>query len=225
MKTYDIINEASPIPYVKDFLTQGEADAIFSALQALTPVRDRNKRNSTTFIRMLRYGTYVVNPTARTKTVYGPKLDILDLPDILKPLRAKLSEYAGKDINYLSILGYADQYDHINMHQHKEDNVEEDASVYVASFGHIRELVTRPLVTCVNPDCKDAKNGPHMHGTKDRNLYETIMPEHGSLYVLPHSYNTTHEHEVPDSKYECGLRISVNCKHEAALTFRDGGVR
>lgn len=40
------------------------------------------------------------------------------------------------------------------------------------------------------------------------------MPEHGSLYTLPSEYNTTHEHEIPNSRYRCGLRISINCKHE-----------
>ena len=198
MKTpLDFINSFSPIPYVKDFLTQGEADALSAFIQkTMIPVRERNKRNSTTFVRMLRYGTYVLNPTSRAKAVYGSRLDLLTAPPEIKTLRAKLSEYTGKDVNYLSVLGYADQYDHINFHQHREDRVEPDQSVYVVSLGHARELVIRPL------DCKD------------RSLYETIMPEHGSLYVLPHGYNTTHEHSIPDSKFRCGLRISINCKHE-----------
>jgi Domain of unknown function (DUF4326) len=218
MKTaLDVINSQSPIPYVKGILSRKEADSLFARLQEiLTATPERNKQNRNTFYRILKYATYVVDPAIRTKAVYGPKIDIKDAPPEILDLLKKLSDHVGVELNYASVLGYRDQFDHINFHQHTEDSVEDDASVYVISLGHNRELVTRPLVLCEDPDCKKAKNGPHKHGTTDRSLYESIMPEHGSLYILPSGYNVTHEHEIPNSKFKCGLRISINCKRERA---------
>jgi alkylated DNA repair dioxygenase AlkB len=194
----DLVNSLSPIPYVKGFLDVREADDLFNFFRAMSVTPEPNKRNPTgPPVRILKYGTYVREPLSRTKAVYGPVLDFANVPEAMLSPLAKLSAYAGRTINYASVLGYRDERDHINFHQHPEDRVETDMSVYVLSLGHDRDLVLRPV------------------GCKDKDQYVTIVPEHGSLYVLPSGYNVTHEHAIPDSKYPCGLRISINCKCEA----------
>src|SRR5579863_2811830 len=198
----DFLNETTPIPYVKDFLDAREADQLFAVLQTMSPVRERNRRNQNVYIRKLHYGTYAPlrspgSPilASQTQQGYGKRLVPGDAPNEIKSLKARLTAYAGKDVNYLSILGYENENDHIGWHQHREDRGEEDQSVWVLSLGQVRELTIRPV------------------GCDDKSQYVTLIPEHGSLYVLPHEYNTTHEHAILDSRYRCGLRISINCKH------------
>jgi hypothetical protein len=63
------------------------------------------------------------------------------------------------------------------------------------SLGEVRAVTIRPV------------------GCTDACKYETIYPAHGSLYILPSDYNTTHEHAILDSKTPCGVRVGINCKH------------
>ena len=179
------------IPYVEDFLSMREADSLQEFVLSLTPVRPRNPRNQKAFIRKVSYGCYSVLPESRTgMTVHGGGAAWLSTaPDEIKSLVARLTAYAGTEINYLSILGYENELDHIGFHQHREDRTLKDQSVHVISLGDVRTLTVRPV------------------GCKDKNQYEHLDPAHGSLYVLPHEYNTTHEHAVLDSKVPCGLRI------------------
>jgi len=185
------------IPYVEDFLTLTEADYLQQFVLTLTPVRPHNPRNQKVFIRKVSYGCYSVLPESRTgMTVHGGGAGWLaTAPDEIKSLATRLTEYAGTEINYLSLLGYEDEHDHINFHRHREDHTLKNQAVWVVSLGDVRTLTTRPV------------------GCKDNTKYEELRPAHGSLYVLPHEYNTTHEHGVLDSKKPCGLRISINCKH------------
>lgn len=185
------------IPYIEDFLSRDESDALFAACQSLPAVRPKNPRNSAVFVRKVSLGCFSVLPESRTgKTAHGGGANYLDhAPDEIKSLQGLLSAYAGKDINYFSVLAYEDEKDHINFHQHREDRKQEDMSVWVISLGQVRQLVLRPK------------------GCKDRDQWEYLYPAHGSLYLLPHSYNDTHEHAILDRDYPCSLRISINCKH------------
>jgi hypothetical protein len=185
------------IPYVEDFLTLTEADYLQQFVLTLTPVRPRNPRNQKSFIRKVSYGCYSVLPESRTgMTVHGGGAGWLaTAPDEIKLLAARLTEYAETEINYLSLLGYEDERDHIGWHNHREDLKLKNQTVWVVSLGDVRTLTTRPT------------------GSKDKSTWEELQPAHGSLYVLPHEYNRTHEHAVLDSKDFCGLRISINCKH------------
>lgn len=184
------------IPYVECFLGRKESRDLFEFCRALPYVRPLNPRNNSSFVRKVSYGCYSVVPTSRTgMTVHGGGADWLDkAPPQIKELAARLSAYTGKDINYLSLLGYVDERDHIGWHNHREDLLNEDQSVVVVSLGEPRILSLRPA------------------GSKDRRLYEHLETAGGSLYTLPHSYNTTHEHAVLDDRRPRGLRISVNCK-------------
>ena len=183
--------------YVKDFLSKEEADRLQQFVLTLAPVRPRNPRNQKSFIRKVSYGCYSVMPDSRTgMTVHGGGAGWLaTAPDEIKALAARLTEYAGVEINYLSLLGYEDEHDHIGWHNHREDRTLKNQAVWVVSVGDVRTLTTRPV------------------GCRDKSQYEELRPAHGSLYVLPHEYNTTHEHAILDSKKPCGLRISINCKH------------
>jgi hypothetical protein len=185
------------IPYVENFLTLTEADYLQQFVLTLTPVRPHNPRNQKVFIRKVSYGCYSVLPESRTgMTVHGGGAGWLaTAPDEIKSLATRLTEYAGTEINYLSLLGYEDEHDHIGWHNHREDLKLKNQTVWVVSLGDVRTLTTRPT------------------GSKDKSTWEELRPAHGSLYVLPHEYNRTHEHAVRDSKDFCGLRISINCKH------------
>ena len=111
------------IPYVEDFLTLTEADYLLQFVLMLTPVRPRNPRNQKSFIRKVSYGCYSVLPESRTgMTVHGGGAGWLDsAPNEIKALAARLTEYAGTEINYLSVLVYEDERDHIGWHNHRED--------------------------------------------------------------------------------------------------------
>jgi hypothetical protein len=202
------------IPYIENFFTQADADKLLEVCKAQPATRPRNARNKTVFIRKVSYGCYSVLPKSRTgMTVHGGGANYLDAaPYEITSLQAKLSAYAGKEINYLSILGYENEKDHIGWHQHREDNMLQDQSVWVISLGQIRQLALRPK------------------GSKDRSEYEYLYPAHGSLYVLPSSFNRTHEHAVLDRDFPCSLRISINCKHIdedyiAIMRIRESGPR
>jgi hypothetical protein len=185
------------IPYVENFLTQKYADDLFAFIQTLPHHRERNKRNKTSLLRRVSYPGYCNEGSHRPAAGYKTQ-PLITMPEEFNPLRAALTTFAGRDVNYFSCIAYENELDHINMHQHKEDHKREatgDAEVLVISLGEIRELTLRPL------------------GCRDESKYEHIYPAHGSLYVLPNDFNRTHEHGILDSKLPCGLRISINCKH------------
>ena len=126
---------------------------------------------------------------------YGHLLPLANAPIEVQSIADTLSEFAGKLVNYLSFIAYMNAHDGMNFHQHQEDRVQPDQSVWVVSLGAVRAVTLRPI------------------GCTDRRQYETLYPAHGSLYILPSAYNTTHEHEVPSSKTPCGIRVGINCKH------------
>jgi hypothetical protein len=190
------------IPYVENFLTEAEADELFDFCRTLPSVRPVNPRNPKAFIRKVSHGCFSILPESRTgKTVHGGGADgFAASPQQIKDLAGKLTEYAGKTVNYLSVLGYENEKDHIGFHRHREDDTLKSQAVYVVSLGEERLLTIRPA------------------GSRDRSTYQGLLPKHGSLYVLPHLdqyggiFNQTHEHAILDEKFPCSLRISINCK-------------
>jgi len=73
----------------------------------------------------------------------------------------------------------------------------QNQTVWVLSLGAVHPVAVRPK------------------GCKDRSQWEIIHPAHGSLYILPSSYNLTHEHAVlygNDYSYG-GIRLAINTKH------------
>jgi Domain of unknown function (DUF4326) len=171
------------IPYVKNFLSKEEADALFAFAQTLRGERKVNPRNPKSLIRKVSLGCFSILPESRTgATVHGGGAEGFDKsPDEVKAVAAKLTEYAKKEVNYLSFLAYENEKDHIGFHNHREDLTLKDMTVYVINLGCTRTLTTRP-------------NGG------DRSSWRFVQPSHGSLYVIPHSFNTTHEHAILDSK-------------------------
>jgi hypothetical protein len=172
-----VLATATPVPYVPDFLTKAEADALFAFCQTLPHERQRNPRNST-FYRRVRYPNW--------------GFPFADTPPEIKALVEKISAYAGKPIKRIGVGGYENEHDGMNFHQHRKDRdaFVADQSVYVLSLGAEREIGIREV--------GETGNG------------ETFWAAHGSLYVLPHEYNTTHEHAVLESVKPCGLRIRID---------------
>ena len=117
-----------------------EADSLLEFVLLLTLVRPRNPRNQKAFIRNASYGCYSVLPTSRTgMTVHGGRAGWLAAaPDEIKSLAARITEYAGTGINYLSLLGYEDERDHIGWHNHREDLKLKNQTVWVVSLGDVR---------------------------------------------------------------------------------------
>ena len=180
--------------YIHNFLTQEEADRLFEVCRALPSKRLLNPRNPNVKIRRLQMPFFSVLPELRgsDNEITNPwATPIDDAPLEIKALREKLSAWAGKDINYLSCVGYENELDHILWHQHREDDGG-DAAVYDISLGAVRTFGLR---------VKDSKDETLIHAA------------HGSLIVIPASYNMTHEHTILDDKGTRGLRISINCKH------------
>lgn len=203
------------IPYEPDFYSQEEADELFEFIKTLPFVRPDNKRNRTSRLRRLSFPGYSPPLSGHHRSSrYSVSGTVDDAPEPYKRLADAITAYQVSQglpnpCNYLSTIGYLTD-DHMNFHQHREDKKWEDQTVYVLSLGAVHPVAIRTL------------------GCTDKSQYEVIHPKHGSLYVLPSSYNLTHEHAVLegiDYSYG-GLRIGINCKHiEAEFTKVAGGKR
>lgn len=119
-------------------------------------------------------------------------------PAVLQALQAKLTAklrtmpgYEHRMVNYLSVVRYPNETARINWHQHSEDNGI-DTPVLIVSVGAVRPF--------------------HLRLRKDHKQKWEQDAGHGSLIVLPSSFNDTHEHAILEEKYPCGVRISVNTK-------------
>ena len=112
-------------------------------------------------------------------------------PAVLLALQQKLTARLGRSINYLSVIRYADETVSIDWHKHSEDNGI-DTPVLIVSTG-----APRPF---------------HLRLQKDHNQKWEQVAEHGSLIILPASFNDTHHHAILKEKQPCGVRISVNTK-------------
>lgn len=187
--------------YIEKFLTEAETARLFDFALRLPPVRKLILPwgNRSQFVSL---GTYIEFPSTYLKDSDGYKHDMATAPDEVKAIAANLSNFAGKSINYLSFIAYMNNRSGMTFHQHDEDRVQPDMSVYCVSLGAIRTVALRPL------------------GCIDKSQYEILRPAHGSLYILPSSYNDTHEHAVLADKESCGIRVCVNCKHVESPLWR-----
>jgi len=196
------------IPYIENFYTKEEADALFAFIKTLPSVRPVNARNKSSHLRRLSYPGYSPPLSHRHHEAgYDVRGIVEDAPDEYKELAARLSTYAGKPVNYLSTIGYL-MDDHMNFHQHAEDQKREDQTVYLLSLGATHPVAIRSGVTVGKKFIPDGED------------YFVLRPKHGSLYVLPDSFNrpgsgNEHQHAVLDGYDDSygGLRISINCKH------------
>ena len=180
------------LKYVPGFLTPVEAQKLFISCAQLPFVRRRTvpwnklKRNAVVSFSNL--------PNARASAA-GDLFLLSAAPKPIKKLAKKLTEQAGKAINYLSVVRYENGNDYMNWHQHKEDKQPgRDMSVWIVSTGAERPFAVRPL------------GGK---GTK-------TLAQAGSLIILPSSFNLTHEHAVPKCNTTT-VRYAVNCKHIPVL--------
>ena len=119
-------------------------------------------------------------------------------PAVLRSLQAKLTAklrtmvgYEQRTVNYLSVIRYSDETVGIDWHKHSEDNGI-DTPVLIVSVGAVRPF--------------------HLRLQKDPNQKWEQDAGHGSLIVLPASFNDTHKHAILKEKHPCGVRISVNTK-------------
>jgi hypothetical protein len=194
--------------YIPDFYTQPDANALLDFIRGLPSVRPINARNSKSHLRRLSYPGYSPSPDAyrtemRRENMRGT---LLDAPQLYQELSSRLTAYAGKDVNYLSTIGYLPD-DHMNFHQHAEDMKREDQTVYVLSLGAAHPVAIRYGATVGKKFVPDGRQ-------------EIIHPAHGSLYVLPSAFNcpgsgSEAQHAVLEGNDHShnGLRISINCKH------------
>jgi hypothetical protein len=161
-------------------------------------------------------------------------------PSEIISLASKLGAVAGKPVNYFSFVGYENEKDHIDWHQHREDKCR-DARVFIISLGEVRTFGLRKLCDecrvcddcnhkiCAGesqPSCSKCKQA-HKHrktckACGDKSKWILLQPEHGSLITIPDSYNNSHEHAVLDDKGPKGLRISINTKHIPPEDIADG---
>jgi alkylated DNA repair dioxygenase AlkB len=221
--------------YEKDFLSKEEADALFAVAKTLPSERPLTKLSGfKNRLRRLQMPCYSVTPNWRgseNEKTNQWMMPLDEAPAEVKSLAEKLSELAGKPVNYLSFVGYENEKDHIGWHQHGEDKCR-DARVFIISLGEARTFGIRKLCdecrVCDNcnellcagetkPSCERCKQA-HKHrktceACNDKIKWTLLQPVHGSLIRLPNEYNNTHEHAVLDDKGPKGFRVSINTKH------------
>ncbi len=230
--------------YDKGFLSKEEADALFALAQSLPRERPLNRLSGfKNHLRRLQMPCYSATPNFRgseNEKTNQWMMPLDEAPAEVKSLAEKLSKLAGKPVNYFSFVGYENEKDHIDWHQHGEDKCR-DARVLIISLGEVRTFGIRKLCDeCrVCDDCNKKMCGGeaqpsctkcrevHKHrktckACKDKSKWTLLQPEHGSLITLPDSYNNTHEHAVLDDKGPKGFRVSINTKHISAEDIAAG---
>jgi alkylated DNA repair dioxygenase AlkB len=213
--------------YESSFLSKGEADALFEMVKAQPRVRPVIKRSGYP-MRRCASTTWSV----RDRHVDDPAsmVPLAEAPPAIISLQRKLSDLAGKEVNYFSLQAYENERDHIGWHQHREDKCR-DARVFIISLGERRSFGVDKLcpecLLCDNcnrrrchPDgppcsryskCQAAKK--HRRACPVRKSTKTVLrPAHGSLIVLTSDANDWYEHAVLDDKEPKGLRMSINTK-------------
>jgi alkylated DNA repair dioxygenase AlkB len=181
------------IGYVPDFLSKEETTALFDACTSLKYVRKQERGG------LARHAT-VAFSTAVDKHQTTSPLD--SAPRAIRESAQRLSDHAGRDINYLAVVRYIDGTDYVDWHQHKSDKKFDDQTVWIVSTGAERPFAWKPV------------------GGK----LEKTMATAGSLIVLPSSFNTTHEHKVPKCKNCTTVRYAVNAKHLPAKKVTSAAV-
>lgn len=212
--------------YEQQFLSKGEADALFEMAKAQPRVRPIIKRSG---YHLRRCASTCWSARVRNDDSVG-MVPLEDAPPEIISLQRKLSALAGKEVNYFSLQAYENERDHIGWHQHREDKCR-DARVFIISLGECRSFgVDKLCPECLlcdacnqrrcHPDgppcsnysqCQAAKK--HRKTCAVRKREKTILlPEHGSLIFLTSEANDWYEHAILDDKQPKGLRISINTK-------------
>jgi hypothetical protein len=123
--------------YDKDFLSKEEADALLSVAQSLPRERPLNELSGfKNHLRRLQMPCYSATPNWRgseNEKTNQWMMPLDEAPAVVKSLAEKLSNLAGKPVNYFSFVGYENEKDHINWHQHREDKCR-DACVFIVSL-------------------------------------------------------------------------------------------
>jgi hypothetical protein len=228
-----------------DFWREQDADDLFEFAKALPRKREDSeymgKINGKK--RIIGIGSWSISANKRglRDGVVNPRSHNLEnAPPLVRDLAARLTNLNGRsEINYLSFIAYENEGDHINWHQHNEDRCR-DATVFIVSLGETRTFGLRRVCakhriggkgctkncgeSCLISgkllcrSCKARRKARKECPVCSRKPI-LLQPEHGSVIVLPHSYNMTHEHAVlgKQDKYgdkrPKGLRISINTKY------------
>jgi alkylated DNA repair dioxygenase AlkB len=213
--------------YEPNFLPKEEADALFEMAQA-------QPRERPTIPRSRYEQRRCASTTWSVRDQFAESVPLMvqlkDAPAEIVSLQRKLTDLAGKEVNYFSLQAYEDERDHIGWHQHREDKCR-DARVFIISLGERRSFGVDKLcpecLLCDNCNrrrcrlgaprcstrakCQAAKK--HRTTCKIRKSTKTILlPKHGSLIALTSEANDWYEHAVLDDKEPKGLRISINTK-------------
>lgn len=212
--------------YEPNFLTKAEADALFKMAKGQLLPRPIIPRNGHS-LRRIPGTCWSVRDRHADSVGMVP---LAEAPPEIISLQQKLSDLAGKDVNYFSLQAYENEEDHIGWHQHREDKCR-DARVFIISLGERRSFgVNKLCPECLLCDacnrrrcsldrprcpdrlkCKAAKK--HRTTCAVRKSTRTILlPRHGSLIALTSEANDSYEHAVLDDKGPKGLRISINTK-------------
>jgi hypothetical protein len=212
--------------YDPTFFSKEEADSLFEMAKAQPRYRPVIKRSGHSLRRCESTCWSARDQFAESVGM----IPIAEAPPEIIYLRRKLTELAGKDVNYFSLQAYENERDHINWHQHREDKCR-DARVYIISLGERRSFgIDKLCAECLlcdncnhrrcHPDGPPCSNRAKCKGAKQhrktcavRKSTKTILlPTHGSLIALTSEANNSHEHAVLDDKESKKLRISVNTK-------------
>lgn len=159
--------------------------------------------------------TYGSGGFART---YFPNTDI---PDLLHSIWFVLERDFGVKYEACFLNKYEHAREHLGWHADDSDVIDDTRPIAVVSFGAERELWFRsnPHVCYAcngsgrydhngSPKC-GACNGTGREPTPD---VERLLLETGSLCIMKAGMQDTHQHRIPKSGHECGMRFS--------LTFR-----
>jgi hypothetical protein len=207
-----------PCDYEPNFLNTQEADALFNRFNEWLycgMVNSKSgltiKRKGVSFASDINHsqvrGTYddvfTFNKADAEDHCDGPVLPLDEAPEEILNLQRKLEQYlrtmpglAKWKLNYLSVMKYVDHTVGIDWHKHSEDDGC-DTPTFIISTG-----ADRPFHVGLINKTKPPKPTEYWSRTA----------EHGSLIVIPASFNDTHWHAILPDKHPCGIRISVNTK-------------
>jgi hypothetical protein len=203
--------------YVPGFLTQQNATELYDYIRNNLPfVRQRNDRQAGKYaLRRMSYPGFAPNPEVYRKASQRENSGgtIIDAPPLYQDLSSAATAFAGGDWSYASTIAYQ-RDDFMKPHQHNEDRKRADQRVIVLSLGavHPVRISYGATVKTINPT-----NGRLQEKFMPNGFTETILPAHGSIYLLPTRFNQAGsrgeaQHAVLPGD-ENGLRISINMKN------------
>jgi alkylated DNA repair dioxygenase AlkB len=212
-------NTASAI-YVPDFIP--DPDYAFKTLRSeLAWVRhDKVPRSE-----------YYVNATPAPYTYGDPRYARTYRPQPTHPLlvehMAQVNTYlkSNLDVNFLNM--YEDGHDQLGWHADDSPEMNNKEAIVSVSFGEEREIWTRPneVEAWRMVEVYLADNEPNVVSDEQKKeLFLMIRkPQvrllgHGSIFVMPPGFQSTHEHRIPkSSKHVCGPRISETLRNYLSL--------